>query len=879
MWQQEKKERAILSLALLLSLATTPMAAPLFVPTPVLAQSATDADSFPLPETVENGTKVRIDGSTSLAAINQSLKQGFEQQFSGTNVEIAANGTDVAMSGLLDGTVDLVAIARGLTPDEQAQGLAQAQFYREKIAIIVSTDNPFQGSLTDKQFADIFRGKITNWSQLGGTEGAIRFIDRPETSDTRNTFRTYPFFKGVVFTTGSNATQIDEDNTAEIVKQLGTDGISYAMVHHVSQLPNVRVIPLNETLPDNPNYPYSQPLVYAYRQNPSPNVASFLGFILASSQQQTIEAARVAAAAAIAQSAAPTVVTPTPDPGTISAQQQPSEPPVSREKIPLWWILLPTAVLLGLLLWVFRSRLWSAGAKNNTPDDNPHDSEENDMITNNTNLNETMSENTENMLFDDSPIGSMILGEEVDNVESFATNNISNYSEIEFDEQLSPWDIEAPAYVVNTLYPQLPIGSVAIASSTEISTISEQPEVADVVFDGENGEFNDLSESAAEQSQVEPHLIEDTFSNDSRDSSGDLDLEASIWSDIEATNDTNYDESILPASSEQISDEVINSHPLPSDIAEDEVINSQPLLLDIAEDEVINSQPLLSDIAADEVINPHSLLPDITEDILNIVADAAEPIENEPVSDLPEDTDVFAEIGTFLGTGEEESTDNQGNPDVAIEVLNATIADILFDLDGQQAKFVDLPNNSESSILLKSRTPKWAYASWYISPSQKQTLENNNVSQLYLRLYDVTDLDLSDQTSHLVQQYECDDITSDRYVAIPATDHDYIAEIGYLTPGNHWELIVRSQRISVVSPPQADFWFLADVELIIHGSTQPGATVNIGGKPIKLKSDGTFHLRIPFPDDSMNYLITAIAANGEDSATIGKKFSQENSAG
>ncbi|MDB9373153.1 DUF4912 domain-containing protein [Nodularia sphaerocarpa] len=943
MWQQEKKDSAILSLALLLSLATTPMAVQLFLPTPVLAQSATEAESFPLPNTVENGTTVRIDGAMSLATINQSLKQSFEQQYSGTTVEVAANGADVAIPALIDGKVDLVAIARNLTLDEQAQGLAQKEFYRENIAIIVSTDNPFASSLTDQQFADIFRGKITNWSELGGTEAAIRFIDRPQTSDTRNTFRTNPFFSDAELTTGSNATQINEDNTAEIVKQLGNDGISYAMAHHVSQLPNVRVIPINETLPDNPNYPYSQPLVYAYRQNPSPNVASFLGFILASPEQQTIEAARAAAAATIAQGAAPIVVTPTPDPGTASAQPQPSEPPLNGEKVPLWWFLLPTAVIIALLLWVFRSRLWSKAPKNNTPDGD--DSAVNEATIDDTSPSPALSESIDEMPFDDGAIGSIVVGEEVNDQEWGEINNLSNYLAIEWDEQLSPWDIEAPASLVNTLYPQLP----------DVSQVtSEQSQVADVGFDGENWDLKELSESAAAQPQVEPDLIEDSFSNETSNLAGDLDIEASIWSQIPDDDQTidsrDNNETISPPSAEQISEEVTNSHPF---------------------------------------------LPDITEDILNVVADAAEPLEDETVSDLPEDREIFADNASFVGTSGGESTGNQGNPDVVEEVLNATIEAPLLELDGernivlqprngesadatwyidetcQQAlanngisqlrlrlydvtdlelsdqtpelvqeyelelgsqekhipipqcdrdylaeigyltagdrwmkiagsqkirlvgipltdttdenlstadtKLEDLPHNSQSNILLKCGTPKWVYASWYISPTDKQTLQNHSISQLYLRLYDVTDLDLSDQTPHLVQQYECDEITSDLYVAIPATNHDYMAEIGYLTQGDRWELIVGSQTIRVLSRPQVDFWFVADVELIIHGSTEPGATVNVAGKPIKLKSDGTFHLRIPFSDDSINYMITAIAANGKDSVTIHKKFSQENS--
>nr|MCM0592383.1 DUF4912 domain-containing protein [Gloeotrichia echinulata DEX184] len=186
-----------------------------------------------------------------------------------------------------------------------------------------------------------------------------------------------------------------------------------------------------------------------------------------------------------------------------------------------------------------------------------------------------------------------------------------------------------------------------------------------------------------------------------------------------------------------------------------------------------------------------------------------------------------------------------------------------------------LDANAQSSIILTPRTPKWAYASWEIADTEKAALRNAQISQLALRLYDITDIDLSYQSPHLVQQYEVEEITQDRFVAIPTSDRDYIAEIGYLTDEEHWVLIARSATVRVFSRPHTDFWFVADAELIIHGATTPDANVTIAGQSIKLKPDGTFHLRVPFSQSLIEYLITAAAADGQQARTIHKKFSQE----
>ncbi|QMS88151.1 DUF4912 domain-containing protein [Nostoc edaphicum CCNP1411] len=185
-------------------------------------------------------------------------------------------------------------------------------------------------------------------------------------------------------------------------------------------------------------------------------------------------------------------------------------------------------------------------------------------------------------------------------------------------------------------------------------------------------------------------------------------------------------------------------------------------------------------------------------------------------------------------------------------------------------------SEEESNIALTPRTPKWAYVSWYISQAQKEVLHQQGGSQLVVRLYDVTGIDLSYQSPQLVQQYECEEVARDRFVAIPVSDRDYMVEIGYIADGDRWLLIARSPNVRVFSHPHGDFWFVADAELIIHGATQPNTSVNIGGHSIKIKPDGTFHLRLPFSDGLMDYLIT-VAADGESTRTIHKRFSQETS--
>jgi len=83
--------------------------------------------------------------------------------------------------------------------------------------------------------------------------------------------------------------------------------------------------------------------------------------------------------------------------------------------------------------------------------------------------------------------------------------------------------------------------------------------------------------------------------------------------------------------------------------------------------------------------------------------------------------------------------------------------------------------------------------------------------------------------------------------------------------------------MSASQPPvrPRKFWLIADAELIVYGATEPDANVTIGGRPIKLNSDGTFRFQMSFQDGLMDYPIMAVAADGEQSRSIHMKFNRE----
>jgi ABC-type phosphate transport system substrate-binding protein len=288
-----------LMLWLLLGLLASPAIAA--TAAPGLLAKETDPPSFDLPESLPDAaTQLRLQVAPSMATINQVVLAQFQDRFESAEVQLSEGDTASAIAAVQAGEVDLAAIGRPLSDDEVEAGLVEVPVSREKIAIILGPDNPFQGDISVLQFVDIFRGEITDWAEVGGEPGPIRFIDRPADSDTRIALSEYDVFQVDAFETGASAETLDTDDTAAVVRALGSDGISYAISGQVLDQDTVRVQSMDGILPDDERYPYSQPRSYVYQGEPSQAVASFLGFVTGEPGQAAVAEAKEAEAAAVA---------------------------------------------------------------------------------------------------------------------------------------------------------------------------------------------------------------------------------------------------------------------------------------------------------------------------------------------------------------------------------------------------------------------------------------------------------------------------------------------------------------------------------------------------------------------------------------------------
>lgn len=67
---------------------------------------------------------------------------------------------------------------------------------------------------------------------------------------------------------------------------------------------------------------------------------------------------------------------------------------------------------------------------------------------------------------------------------------------------------------------------------------------------------------------------------------------------------------------------------------------------------------------------------------------------------------------------------------------------------------------------------------------------------------------------------------------------------------------------------RSGFHFDMDVELVVYGSTSPDAYLTLDEEPVALRPDGTFVVRLPFPDRRQVIPAVAVARDGSHQRTI-----------
>ncbi|MEM6252724.1 MAG: DUF4912 domain-containing protein [Cyanobacteria bacterium P01_D01_bin.156] len=793
-------------------------------------------ESFPIPGSLPDGTTLRVDGSTSMRLTNEELEGRFEQQYPNVDVELDASRTDEAFEALINGDIDVLSSGRPLTQEERNQGVVEVPLeQREKLAIIVGPENPFEGDLTFEQFAQIFRGDITNWSALGGPDLPIRFVDRPDYSDTRRALSTYTVFEGKPFETGATAAPIDDDETETVINALGEDGIGYSVVSQVLERDDVRIIPMHKTLPDDPRYPYSQYRAFVYKADADPATLAFLGFATSNPGEEVIgaavdgdtavadsdtaaaddgtavatdpeaataDAAGTDAATGTDSAAAPIDTPPTAAPSDADVVAAAGAEAAGRGGFP-WWILplFAIPVLGGLLWWLLKkgggAAAPAAGAGAATAG-----------------------------VAGAAAAGAAAVGAAgaLDKSRLVLTprdgQNAYAYWEVP-QEKLAAVkreggkDLTLRVYDVTGRPKQGPLP----APVGEYPCIEEHPDLHIPIQADDRSYCAELGYLSADKKWL-PIVKSDPVR-----------VPMQLGVDGAAPKGPNLGAmgagaalagaAALGAAKLGGKDKAANEAATKTDL---ELISGHP-------GELLLASPNGKRLHAQWDIPSESLAAARRQGGETMVAKLYDVTDYQPGADLPEpaaqvecsDQDVDAEFalpaadrnymaavgyqtaeGRWLPLAQSEPLQvaQSGIPGAAI--LGGAVAGVAGAAamgnknDQPSGEDVSVPS---SSIKLSSQSSQKAYAVWDVPEAAKTAVKAEGGQTYQLRIHDVTDVDINQQSPKSTLTYDLAEADCDRTVPLPNGDSDYLAEVGYQAPGGDWLMLARSNVIKPLQTP------------------------------------------------------------------------------
>lgn len=249
---------------------------------------------------------INIIGSDTMVNLVQSWAEEFMKIHPEYLIAVTGGGSGTGIASLISGSCDIASASRNMksgeidiakknnrNPQEFTVGL-------DGIAVVVNPANEVS-ELTMGQLADIFTGKITDWSQIGGKKGAIVILSREVNSGTHIYFKEHVLQKGDSKTNvefASSALMLSSSQAIADEVSGNPDAIGYYGMGYINPKQKALKIAKDKSSeyfpPDMQNvvsgkYPISRPLFLYTAEQPQGIVKEFIDFALSPHGQEIVK--------------------------------------------------------------------------------------------------------------------------------------------------------------------------------------------------------------------------------------------------------------------------------------------------------------------------------------------------------------------------------------------------------------------------------------------------------------------------------------------------------------------------------------------------------------------------------------------------------------
>src|SRR5882672_61066 len=180
----------------------------------------------------------------------------------------------------------LARVARPLSDSEKEAGLVATPVFRLPSAFFVHRSAGV-ASLTSAQLADIYRGKITNWRDVGGADARVRVVRREDQDSTLLVLRqSMPGWKDLVITEKSK-TAVTTQDCSNTVKEV-EGAIGFGPFTRALETELV-VLKIDGRYPTDRDYPSAVTLAFVHKATTiTADVQRFIGYVKAAKAQTVL---------------------------------------------------------------------------------------------------------------------------------------------------------------------------------------------------------------------------------------------------------------------------------------------------------------------------------------------------------------------------------------------------------------------------------------------------------------------------------------------------------------------------------------------------------------------------------------------------------------
>ncbi|HZS14182.1 MAG TPA: phosphate ABC transporter substrate-binding protein PstS family protein [Candidatus Dormibacteraeota bacterium] len=232
---------------------------------------------------------ITASGSTALQPLVQQAAQAYQAKCPGSTITVSGGGSSTGLSNVASGASD---IGDSDVPVSNAKAVDPTTVTDHQVAIAVFAVivNPKTGvtNLTTQQVRDIFSGKDTNWSQVGGANVPITLVERKTGSGTRLSFDK-DIMQGTPEAANPASTQ---DSTQLVLTSVAgpAGGVSYLVASSadstVTKVNLDGVAPTGDNVKNGTYKYFSHEHMYT-KTSASPLATSFIAFMLSSDFQNS----------------------------------------------------------------------------------------------------------------------------------------------------------------------------------------------------------------------------------------------------------------------------------------------------------------------------------------------------------------------------------------------------------------------------------------------------------------------------------------------------------------------------------------------------------------------------------------------------------------